>query len=272
MPSAAAKLAVADDPTFYPTEDDMGESSLQRLISELLRGLIERWLETRGTPAFVGANQFFYWEQFNSSEGIAPDIYVLPGAPRSPKIGSWKVWETHLVPSFALEIVSSDVDKDYLASPAKYARLGVEELIVFDPDFALSRSRVRFQVFRRTKRGFLRVESSDADRVKSRVLGCYLRVVGKEGALRVRLGTGFNGETLFPTEAEAAQAKAEAAQAKAEAAQAKTEAAQAKAEAAQAKAEAAQAELKAERQARAALEAEIARLRAAPNPRKPARK
>lgn len=237
MPSAAAKLAVVDDPTFYPTEDAMGEGSLQRLVSELLRALIERWLETRGIAAFVGANQFFYWEQFNSSEGIAPDVYVLPGAPRSPKIGSWKVWETHLLPSFALEIVSSDVDKDYLASPAKYARLGVEELIVFDPDFALSRSRVRFQVFRRTKRGFLRVESSDADRVKSRVLGCYLRVVGKEGALRVRLGTGLNGETLFPTEAEAAQA-----------------------------------ELKAEREARAALEAEIVRLRAAPNPRKPGRK
>ena len=264
MPRAAAKLAVAHDPTFYPTEDDMGQGSLQRLVSELLRALIERWLETRGIAAFVGANQFFYWEQFNSSEGIAPDVYVLPGAPRSPKINSWKVWETHLLPSFALEIVSSEVDKDYLATPAKYARLGVEELIVFDPDFALSRSRVRFQVFRRTKRGLLRVvDSSDADRVKSRVLGCYLRVVGTEGALRVRLATGFNGETLFPTDADAARA---------DAAQAKAETAQAKAEAVQAKAEAVQAELKVEREARAALEAEIARLRAAPNPRKPGRK
>ena len=35
--SAAAKPLVGPDPTYYPIVDKMGESSLQRLIAELLR-------------------------------------------------------------------------------------------------------------------------------------------------------------------------------------------------------------------------------------------
>lgn len=57
MSSAAPKLDVAEDRTVYAIEDEMGESSLQRFISELLRGLVERWLESRGKPTFVGADQ-----------------------------------------------------------------------------------------------------------------------------------------------------------------------------------------------------------------------
>jgi hypothetical protein len=247
MSSAAVPLsALAVDPTVYPVSDDMGEGTLQRLIAERLRPHIERWFEARGTPTFVGADQYFYWKQFEPSERIAPDVYVLPGAPLIVDVGAWKVWETGLIPSFAFEIVSRDVDKHYLLSPAKYSRLGVEELIVFDPEAHESRSRARWQVFRRNKRGLLlRVASTDADRVKSRVLGCHLRVVGEGGATRVRIATGINGETLFPTEAEA-RAKAEAERAQAEAERAQAEAA----------------ELEAEREARAALEAELARLRA----------
>ena len=257
MPSAAAKRAVAPDPTVYPIQDDMGEGSLQRLVSELLRILVERWFQDRGRPVFVGADQFFYWKQFDSSEGIAPDVYVLPKAPLAPRIGAWKVWETGYVPSFAFEFVSTDVHKDYLASPAKYARLGVDELIVFDPDYEQSRSRSRWQIFRKSKRGFFRVEGTDADRIKSRVLGCHLVVVGDGGALRVRLATGTRGETLVPTDAEA-RALAEAGE----------QAARAGEQAARAGAQAARAALEIERASRVELEAEIARLRAAQKPRK----
>ena len=257
MSSTAVQLPVDFDPTVYPIKDDMGEGTLQRFISELLRGLIERWLEACGTPTFVGADQFFYWEQFNATASVAPDVYVLPGAPLSAKVGAWKVWKTHLVPSFAFEVVSRDVDKDYLTSPAKYARLGVKELIVFDPEYEESRSRVRFQVFRRSKRGLVRVESTDADRVKSHVLGCHLRVVGEGSVQRVRLATGVNGETLFATDAEARQ-KAEAERQKAEVEWQKAETAE----------RTVRAELQAERHARAKLEAELAQLKAAQKVRK----
>jgi Putative restriction endonuclease len=203
--STAAPLApsTAADPTVYPIEDDVGEGSLQRFISELLRPLIERWLVEKGRPAFVGADQYFYWKQFDPHESVAPDVYVLPGAPADARVGAWLVWKTGLVPTFAFEIVSDDVAKDYLRSPQRYDRLGVTELVVFDPDWKKSRHRFRFQIFRRTKaRGFVRVEATSADRVRSRVLGCFLRSVGEGDQVRVRLAVGANGNALFPTEAE----------------------------------------------------------------------
>ena len=274
MGSAAQKLVVAEDRTVYPIEDDMGEGSLQRFISELLRVLVERWLEAKGKPTFVGADQYFYWEQYNPTECVAPDVYVLPGITPGKAVGAWKVWETGRVPSLAFEVVSQDVDKDYLTSPAKYGRLGVEELVVFDPEYARDPARYRFQVFRKSKRGLTRVEATNADRVKSKVLGCHLRAVGVGDECRVRIATGFKGETLFPTDAEAraeeriGREKAEATtrerDVQLEKAEATARQRDAQLEKAEATARERDAELDTERTARAWLEAELARLRGAP--------
>jgi Uma2 family endonuclease len=237
---------VLEDPTVYPVKDDMGDPTLQTFISILLFSLLERWLASRGKPVFVGVNQFFYWKQFDASECVAPDVYLLPGVPLSARVGAWKVWETGQVPSFALEIVSRDVDKDYLAAPPKYDRLGVKELFIFDPDHATSKDRVRWQVFRRVNgRGLIRVEATNADRVRSRVLGCFLRAVGEGDEVRVRLGTGPNGDALFPTEKEARE-QAEAGRAEERAAREQAEAAREQAEAARERLEAELAQLRAE--------------------------
>jgi Uma2 family endonuclease len=210
MSSAAARRTI-DDPTIYPSTDDMGDPTLQISISLLLVALIERWLASRGTPAFVGMNSFFYWKQFDPTESVAPDVYVLPGVPLSARPPSWKVFETGKVPSFALEVVSSDVEKDYLVSPKRYDRLGAAELVVFDPHHLAGRDRLRWQVFRRIKgRGLVRVEATNADRVRSRALGCFLRAMGEGDEVRLRLATGPAGETLVPTDEELrAQAEAE---------------------------------------------------------------
>jgi Putative restriction endonuclease len=259
MPSAAVRRVPVEDRTIYPVKDDMGDPTLQTMISVVLLPLLKRWLVDQGTPTFVGMNQFFYWKQYDPSECVAPDVYVLPGVPLSPRVGAWKIWETGKVPSFALEVVSRDVDKDYLTSPPKYDRMGVTELVVFDPDFAASDERVQWQVFRRIKgRGLVKVEATNTDRVRLRVLGCFLRVVGAGGEMRLRIGTGPAGDTLLPTDEEArAQAEAEREQAKAEREQAKVEREQAKAEREQAKAERDE-----ERAARERAEAELAELRA----------
>ena len=218
MPSAAAPRPLLEDTTVYPVKDDMGDPTLQFLISLVLVPLIQHWLALSGKRAFVGANTFFYWKQYDPSESVAPDVYVLPGVSLSPRVGAWKIWETRKVPTFALEIVSTDVDKDYLVSPPKYDRLGVTELVVFDPDFAASKDRVQWQVFRRIKgRGLVKVEVTNGDRIRSRVLGGFLRVVGSGDEVRLRIGTGPNGETLLPTDDEAREeAEAKLAEALAE--------------------------------------------------------
>jgi Uma2 family endonuclease len=203
-----------------------------------LLGLLDRWLVSRGEPAFVGMNTFFYWKQFAPEECLAPDVYVLPGVSLTARPPCWKVFETGKVPSFALEVVSIDVDKEYVESPERHDRLGVKELVLFDPQHEASRDRVRWQVFRRVKtRGLVRVETTNADRVASHTLDCFLRAIGEGDDVRLRLGTGPNGETLFPTDGEA-HMEAEAARERAEA------------------------ERDTEREARKQVEAELAQLRA----------
>jgi hypothetical protein len=204
MVAPARDRFAAHDPTVYPVSDDVGEDLLLRLIAEMLRPLLAAFLASRGVKALVGADQFIYWEQFEPTRTIAPDVYVLPGVAPEERVRSWKVWETGVVPSFALEIVSGDLQKDTEAA-RRYEELGVGELVVFDPDFAQRRDSVRFRVHRRlARRGLVLIEATNADRVRSKALGCFLRSVGEGAATRLRVGLGPRGDELLPTETERA--------------------------------------------------------------------
>ncbi|UQA56350.1 Uma2 family endonuclease [Polyangium aurulentum] len=218
----------ADDPTFYPTSDDMGEDALQRDITELLRPLLVRYLAEQGIQAYVGADQYIYWVKGDPRATVAPDVYVMPGLPQDIQPTCWKVWQAGVVPSFALEVMAhTDRGKDLVESPRRHDELGTQELVVFDPYVPerLRRTRrVRFRVHRRDERGKLvLVEETHGDRVRSEVLGCHLRAVGKRAQLRLRLATGLEGETLLPTDAEAreeAEGRARVERTRAEAAEA----------------------------------------------------
>jgi Putative restriction endonuclease len=196
----------------YPEADDMGEHELQRFIAELLRPLLARFLAERGVVAHAGADQFIYWAEGTPTKRIAPDVYVLPGVPQEIAIPSWKTWETGVAPSFVLEIAGDDYSKDYEDNPVLYDELGVDELVIFDPHARPgSRSRrVRWQVYRRLRgRGLVRVEVSQSDRIRSKLLKAWLRSVGSGDEIRLRLALGTGGDELYPTEAEAERAAKE---------------------------------------------------------------
>lgn len=206
----SSRAGTLRDITVYPTEEKTGEDLLQRLIVEILRPLIEMWLAQRGVQALTGANQFIYFRRGDIRYRVAPDVFVLPGVQPDRRIRSWKTWEERSVPSFVLEVVSGDVDKDYIDAPALYRELGVRELIIFDPDFEDERDRFRFQVYRQVgKRGLVRVAVTNEDRVQSKVLGCWLRATGTVDATRLRLAVGAHGDDLVPTEAEYERAEKE---------------------------------------------------------------
>jgi Uma2 family endonuclease len=205
------------DPTVYPVEERLGEEILQRLIVELLRPLVQRWLDSRGEIALVGADPFIYWKKHDAFRRVAPDLYVLPGIPPGTDVPSWKVWETQVVPSFALEVVSREWDEDYLEAPGRYAELGVPEVIIFDPHWQERPDRTRFQLFRRISgRPLTRIELGNHDRVRSQALGAWLRSTGEGLETRLRVATDRAGETLFPTGEEAERAAREAAVAEVE--------------------------------------------------------
>ena len=156
------------DPTIYPEEERVGEDMLQRWIVELLRPLLQWWLSRRGVEAFVGADQFIYWRRHDPHARVAPDIYVLPGVDPRTRVRTWKIWQDRVVPSFALEVVSQDWEKDYTEVAPRYGALGVAEVVIFDPGFDEHPHGVRWQVFRRVgKRGLVRVEATRAERVRS---------------------------------------------------------------------------------------------------------
>ena len=143
-----------------------------------LKAMVVRMLRDRRHVARVGMNQLVYFVEGDPTRFRSPDLYVIENIPQEgPECASWKTWEGD-VPSFALEVVSGNWRKDYDEVPADYDAMGVKELVVFDP-WATSRSRrrVRWQVFRRTRRGFGKPLTSSDDRIESRVLGCFLRVV-----------------------------------------------------------------------------------------------
>jgi len=203
--SAASRHAV--DRTYYPIDDDRCCGSLERLISELLRPLLAQVLADLGVKAFVGADQFIYYEQFAPTEVVAPDVYVMPGFDQDIEVDCWKTWETGVVPSFALEVVSRNHRKDTERSPARYAAMGAKEVIIFDPKSHKRRDGVRWLVYRTLpRRGLVNVEATDADRVHSKSLKLWLRMVGKGPHTRVRLGRGPNGDELIPTAVEAREA------------------------------------------------------------------
>ena len=251
----------------------MGEDFLQRAIAEALRPLIARWFKTQKVKAFTGADQFLYWVEGDPTRRVAPDVYVLPKVDPESVPTSWQLWEVG-PPSFALEIVSRDVGKDYEDAPAEYAAMGAKELVIFDPGAtSRSRTRVRWQVYRRlARRGFVRVAQTMGDRVEVAGLGCWLRAVGEGRDARLRLGIGVDGEELFATEterADSADAQAEAERERADSADADAQAERERADSADAQAEAERERAEAEREraevasGRADIaEAEVARLRA----------
>jgi Uma2 family endonuclease len=217
MSNAASDRAALPDPTRYPIEDEMGEGLLQKLIVVVLLPLLRRFLEERGVRALVGGNQFIYWVQYEPTSSIAPDLYMLPDVDPELVIGSWKTWETGVVPSFVLEIVSDDVRKDYDDVPRRCAKLGVRELVIFDPEWERHPDRRRWQVYRRAERGSLAVvETTNEATIRSEVFGAWLTAVGTGDATRLRIALDAEGRSLFPTDGERASAEA-AARAEAEA-------------------------------------------------------
>jgi Uma2 family endonuclease len=118
-------------PSSFPEEVSVPETGVHLRIRTALFLLLER--ELRG-KAFVGSDQFLYWDPTDSKCCLAPDVMVRLGMPSTP-LGSYKTWQ-HGAPHVAIEIISEydsreDTWKDKLE---RYRRAGVAEVVRFDPE------------------------------------------------------------------------------------------------------------------------------------------
>ena len=82
---------------------------------------------------YVAGNLFVYYEEDNPKAVVAPDVFVVFGAPnhdRSP----YKVWEDGKAPDFVLEITSlATRTQDQGPKRGIYAYMGVREYFQADP-------------------------------------------------------------------------------------------------------------------------------------------
>ena len=121
----------------YPYSDGqpMAESEAQlRTMVYLLGVLYGRYRER--ADVYVGGDMFLYYERGNPAAVVAPDVFVVVGAPKreeAPRL-SYKLWEEPKGPDFVLEVASRRTwTKDRDEKPAVYAKLGVAEYWRYDP-------------------------------------------------------------------------------------------------------------------------------------------
>ena len=133
-------MAMQATPLHFPEHAQVPETKRHLKLRTLLFEFLELAFAEQNA---VGCDQFVYWDAEDPRVCLAPDAFVRLGEPDS-LFGSWKVWEHSGPPHVAIEIISSDDsrDRDWQAKLARYARLGVLELVRFDAEASAARLRI----------------------------------------------------------------------------------------------------------------------------------
>ena len=181
------RMASVSRPVDFPSEAEVPETLLHFELRTALYLILKHALAFR---ASVGSDQFVYWNAKDPRRCLAPDVFVKLERPHE-RFDSWKTWERG-VPELAVEILSEN--EEWPEKLARYAELGVSELVSYAPEKA------RIRVWDRLE-----------DRLVERVVVgthtpcCTLGLhwcVGTDQALR--LAHDGDGTSLLPTPEEAA--------------------------------------------------------------------
>ncbi len=228
-------LALADEvPEIYYPESDgkpMAETDVHRRLMMDLIDALEVYFQN-DPDVYVSGNILLYYEENKPQVSVSPDVLFVRGVEKKQR-RIYKLWEEGRMPDVVFEISSRKTwSDDWHVKFQLYARLGVKEYFLFDPEYDyLPEPLIAF----RLKNGSYQKLKVKKNRVFSEELGLELVDTGTT----LRLLHPPSGQFL-PTLAEetAAREHAEAARKQAEA------------------------RAEAEKQGRLQAEAEIARLQA----------
>jgi Uma2 family endonuclease len=137
MSALAQKSQVIDDPVEYPESDGepMAETQLHVNLMIDLRCALQRRYDTQ-PDVYVGTNMFMYWVKGDKTINKAPDLFVTFGVPKEPPRRTWQTWVEGKVPDVIFEITSRKTwREDMYEKWQLYARLGVREYYLFDPEY-----------------------------------------------------------------------------------------------------------------------------------------
>ncbi len=179
----------------------MPESVIHLCVREFLHQLLRYVLSGR---AFVGSEQFVYYDGSDPRRCVAPDVYTKWGDGGARPITSWKTWERG-TPELCIEIDSPGDDGSWSEKLDHYRSIGVRELVRFDPD-AVAGKRIRV---------WDRIDDDLVERVVERdctpciTLGMHWVVRSiEEAPVALRLATSESGESLAMNEAETQASRA----------------------------------------------------------------
>jgi hypothetical protein len=142
-------------------EGTVPESATHDQAAKHLVLLLDAWATQLPTPVMIARNLAVRWLQSVPRVGIDPDVAVIsPPPPDANGVDSLRLWQPgHVAPLLCFEVVSRNHPyKDYAGVHERYAAMGTQELVVFDPLLAGPRSLggpVSLQVWRRDASGAL---------------------------------------------------------------------------------------------------------------------
>lgn len=117
----------------YPASDGqpMAETTLHRVVmSDVIGGLERLYADT--ADVWVGGNLFLYYEKGKTEKSVAPDVLLARGVAKRNR-DTYLLWD-ETVPSLIFEITSRKTwREDTRTKKNLYERLGVAELVLFDP-------------------------------------------------------------------------------------------------------------------------------------------
>jgi Uma2 family endonuclease len=205
-PRPARRYLRTPEPLHFPTSESMPETSLHLRLRTALFLVLDHRLNGR---AFVGSDQFVYWDPTDPTACLAPDAFVRLGCPFA-LLPSFKVWE-HGAPNLAVEVISrADArDHNWQQKLSRYARCGVGELVSFDPE----EQERPLRLWDLVEGDLVERDLSEASARFCEALGAFW-VVAPDPVLgrALRVAADAEGTELWPTPAEAAFEAAEAEQ------------------------------------------------------------
>ena len=109
-----SRIGLLDEGVVYPTSDGqpMAETGLHRRCMVDVADALELWFKRHGRDdVYVGSNNFLYYERGNPRAVVAPDVYVVVGAPAGLR-DTYMLWNEPKGPDFVLEVTSASTRRN----------------------------------------------------------------------------------------------------------------------------------------------------------------
>lgn len=162
---------------------------------------------------YVASDLLIYYQDGDPRAAVAPDVFVIFGVPKGPR-RIYKLWEEHAAPAVVFELTSRKTRReDLVTKRAQYARLGVAEYFLFDPE--ADSLQPPLQGLRLEGDAYVAMPAASDGTLRCEALGLDLRADGSRLLLR-DAATGERLPWLDELDAARVEAEAEAAALRAE--------------------------------------------------------